>query len=367
MTDSTGTRSDPTIEELVATWDGEATVLRRARSTDALIAVAVHSTDLGPAAGGCRMRTYPSAGAAVEDAQRLASAMTAKLAACDLPFGGGKAVISVPTLPRADERTALLHELAEVVDALGGNYLTAPDMNTSDEDMDVVAERTDHVFCRTPAAGGSGNPAPATAAGVEAGLRAAMAEVFGTDDPTGTTVLVQGVGSVGERVATRLVDDGADVVVCDIDGARADHLAHRLGVRAIPAERWLDEPCDVFSPCAAGGILDEESIPRLQCRLVAGAANNQLRTRADADRLAERGITWVPDHVLNSGGVMKGIGLEILHWSEEELAARIERIGDDIADLLRTARREGRTPLAVAEDLAASRIEKARADRGPRR
>ncbi|WP_195210232.1 Glu/Leu/Phe/Val dehydrogenase family protein [Actinomarinicola tropica] len=355
--------SDRSLEELVDSWDGEATVMRRARSTDALITIGVHSTALGPAAGGCRMRTYRSSAAAVEDAHRLATAMTSKLAVCGLPFGGGKAVLAVPSIPEGDARRDLLLELGELVESLGGLYITAPDMNTSDVDMDVVAERTSHVFCRTAESGGCGNPAPATAAGVEAGLRAAIAHVFGSDDLDGRRVLVQGVGAVGERLARRLTDDGADVVVCDIDEQRADHLARRIGVRAIPAAAWLDEECDVFAPCAAGGILDEGTIPRLRCRLVAGAANNQLRERADADRLAARGITWVPDYVLNSGGVLKGVGMELLHWPPEEVANRLQQVGEDVASLLRRADTEGQTPLAVAETLASDRIDAARATR----
>lgn len=344
------------MEELVREWDGEATVVRRARSSDALLVVAVHSTALGPSAGGCRMRSYGSLADAVHDAHRLASAMTLKFAAASLPFGGGKSVIAVPSVPRGDERRALLHEFGDLVESLGGLYTAAPDMNTSDVDMDVVAERTRHVFCRSADAGGCGSPAPATADGVEVGMRAAMGHVFGSTDPRGRVVLVQGVGAVGERLARRLAADGAEVVVCDLDAERASSVAMDIGGRAIPTEAWISEPCDVLAPCAAGGILDADTIPQLRCRLVAGAANNQLRSSEDAARLAQRGITWVPDYVLNAGGVLKGVGLELLGWTPSEVQERIDRIGDDVAEILRLADEGGRTTLDVAADLARQRI-----------
>ena len=351
--DGTSARS---LEDLLDSWDGEATVVRRARSADALIVVAVHSTVLGPSAGGCRMRSYGSTADAVHDAHRLSSAMTWKFAACGLPFGGGKSVISVPSLPQGDDRRALLREFGELVESLGGLYITAPDMNTSDLDMDVVGERTSHVFCRTEEAGGCGSPAPATADGVEAGMRAAMGHVFGSDDPRGRTVLVQGVGAVGARLARRLAADGAKLVVCDLDESRATRLADEIGARVIPADSWATEECDVLAPCAAGGVLDPSTIDLLRCRLVAGAANNQLRTAADAARLAGRGITWVPDYVLNAGGVLKGMGMELLGWSPEQVQERIRRIGDDVAEILALADRDGRTPFQVAEDRAGARI-----------
>ena len=351
------------LEDLVEGWDGEATVLRRARAVEGVIVVAVHSTLLGPSAGGCRMRTYGSTAEAVHDAHRLSSAMTQKFAACGLPFGGGKSVISVASIPTDDDRRALFHEVGELVESLGGVYIVAPDMNTSDVDMDVVGERTRHVFCRTESAGGCGSPAPATADGVHAGMRAAMGHVFGTDDPTGRVVLVQGVGSVGERLARHLAADGAEVVVCDLDRARAVALADEIGARVVPTDAWIGEPCDVFAPCAAGGVLEPSTIASLRCRLVAGAANNQLRSPDDAVLLAARDITWVPDYVLNAGGVLKGAGLELLGWSPDQVEARVAGIGTIVASLLERADRTGRTTLQVAEDVVAERLADAAAAR----
>jgi leucine dehydrogenase len=333
---------------------------------EGVIVVAVHSTLLGPSAGGCRMRTYGSTAEAVHDAHRLSMAMTQKFAACGLPFGGGKSVIAVPSIPTGEARRELLHEVGELVESLGGLYTAAPDMNTSDVDMDVVGERTRHVFCRTAAAGGCGSPAPATADGVHAGMRAAMRHVFGSDDPHGRIVLVQGVGSVGERLARHLAADGAEVVVCDLDAARARRLADDIGGRAVPVDAWLTEACDVFAPCAAGGVLDETTIDSLRCRLVAGAANNQLATPDDATRLADRGITWVPDYVLNAGGVLKGAGLELLGWTPEHVEARVAGIGAIVASLLERADRTGRTTLQVAEDVVAERLADAAASRARR-
>src|SRR6266508_1964243 len=222
--------------------------------------VCVHSTRLGPACGGTRLKSYAEPAEALRDGLRLSGAMTAKNAVARLPLGGGKAVLAVPEVPEDDRRRELFLRYGDLVRSLGGTYVTACDMNTSERDMDVVGERCPYVFGRSVACGGSGSSAPATATGVFHGIRASVAHAFGSSDLEGRTVLVQGVGSVGRSLALQLGQAGARLLVADV----------------VAPEDALGTACDVFSPNATGGILTPTTIPELRCRIVAGAANNQL-------------------------------------------------------------------------------------------
>jgi len=360
---------DDELEQVLDEWDGELTVVHRARSSEAWMVVAVHSTALGPTAGGCRMMAYPSLAQAVLDAHRLSSAMTAKFAVCDLPLGGGKSVLAVPRIPTGSERVRLLHEFGDLLATLGGLYSSAPDMNTSATDMDVIAEVTDHVFCRSPERGGSGNTAPATAAGVLNGVRATLESLHGSADLAGRRVAVQGAGAVGSILAARLREEGADVALADVDERRARNLADVLGVRVVPADDVLEYPCDVLAPCAVGGVLSAETVPRLGCAGVAGAANNQLADPAVADRLDEAGILWAPDFVVSCGGVLHGVGLEVLGWTTDELEGRLRGIEDTLKGIFARAKADGVSTLAAAEATVRERLARAgRADReAPRR
>ncbi len=346
--------SDSDLERLLEEWEGEVVALHRDRRSGARMIVCVHSTRLGPAGGGTRMKPYPSLAAAVADGQRLASAMTLKFAVHDLPFGGGKAVLYVEALPSGEERRRLLLEFGSFVDSLGGLYSCAPDMNTSAQDMDVIAERTSRVFCRSEAAGGSGDTGPDTAVGVFHGIRASVRHRFG-GDVAGRSVLVQGLGSVGGPLAERLLAAGAEVLVADPDPARVERLAARGAAPVVPAAA-IGARCDVFAPCATGGILSAETIPLLRCGVVAGAANNQLAEPEDAERLRRRGILHAPDYVINSGGVLHGSGLEVLGWSRMQLDRRLEAIGEVLAGIYRTAESEGISTEAAARRLAEARL-----------
>jgi leucine dehydrogenase len=197
------------LEELIRSWDGEQVVVGFDAPTGTWMFVCIHSTKRGPAGGGTRMKTYPSPAAALEDAMRLSEAMTLKMAAADVPFGGGKAVLAVPSLPEGAERRRLLLRYAELAASLGANFQTGPDVNTTTADMDVIAERHSYVFCRSEEWGGSGDPGPATARGVFHGIRATVSHVFGSPDLDGRVVLVQGVGDVGARLAEQLAEAGA--------------------------------------------------------------------------------------------------------------------------------------------------------------
>ncbi|HEX2049396.1 MAG TPA: Glu/Leu/Phe/Val dehydrogenase dimerization domain-containing protein [Actinomycetota bacterium] len=352
------------LQELFETWDGEMVATRYERDAGVWMFVCVHSTQLGPGTGGTRMKSYASPYDALRDGMRLSGAMTLKFAVVGLPLGGGKAVIAIPEIPQGDERVALMRRYGEFVGSLGGTYRTAPDMNTSERDMDIVGDVCGYAFCRSPERGGSGNTAPATATGVFHAVRASLAHATGSDDLGDRIVTVQGAGAVGARLAELLVAAGARVRVADVDQTRAEAAASASGAVAVPSDDVLHEECDVFAPCAIGGVLDERSIPRLRCRVVAGAANNQLATPADARRLHEAGILWAPDFVANAGGVLHGGGFEVLGWGPEEVERSLEGIGDTLRDVFERAERDGVTTLDAAERLAHERLAAASASAG---
>ena len=256
------------------------------------------------------------------------------------------------------ERRRLLHDFGLFVKSLGGLYSCAPDMNTSAEDMDVIAEVCPFVFCKTEAAGGSGDTAPDTAVGVYHGIRAACRFAFGTDDLGGRTVFVQGAGGVGMPLIHMLKRAGASVTAADLDPTRLAELT-AAGIQVTSPDEALGAACDVLSPCATGGQLNERTIPGLRCRVVAGAANNQLEKPADAKLLQRRGIVYAPDFVINSGGVLHGGGLEEQGWTRETLEARLAGIGDAIYQILQTADREGLDTDTAARRLALARLDAA--------
>src|SRR4051794_15814872 len=232
--------------------------------------IGVHSTRRGTAGGGTRMRVYSRPEDALADALQLSAAMTRKFAVCDLPRGGGKGVLAVPALPQGEARVELLHRYGEFITSLGGLYSTGPDMNTSEHDMDLIAERCPYVFCRTVENGGSGSTSPATARGVFYGIEASAQHALGVADLQGVRVLVQGAGSVGGLLAGYLAEAGADLLVSDVDRDRIT-----VGASVAP-EDVITTDCDVLAPCAVGGIVNAETIDALRCKVIAGAANNQL-------------------------------------------------------------------------------------------
>ena len=346
------------MEDLLVRWNGESVSVHRDRETGALMFICVHSTRLGPAAGGTRMKHYPDAGAALTDGMRLAEAMSLKFASVGFPHGGGKAVIALPAaeIPHGEERRRLLREFGAFVNSLGGLYSCAPDMNTSAADMDVIAGVTPFVFCKTEAAGGAGDTAPDTAVGVLHGIRAVCRYVFGSDDLSSRSVLVQGAGGVGGHLIELLMQNDVSVMASDVDPSRASAL-ERHGIRTVQPEDALTTECDVLAPCAVGGILNARSIPGLRCKVVAGGANNQLQELADAERLRERGIAYAPDFVINAGGVLHGGGLEEQHWTRAELDARLAGIGDAVYETLQRAGRDGLSTDAAARRIALARID----------
>ncbi|MCR3722025.1 MULTISPECIES: Glu/Leu/Phe/Val dehydrogenase dimerization domain-containing protein [Prauserella salsuginis group] len=339
-------------------WDGEMTCVRHDERTGASFVIALHSTTLGPAAGGTRAMAYPSLDEAVTDARRLARAMSLKMAAADLPIGGGKSVIMLPT-PRAqlDDRRwrEILSVHAHNLELLNGSYWTGPDVGTGSEDMDVLARTTRFAFGRSVAAGGPGSSAEATAQGVFSAIRASVREV-GEPGLDGLRILVQGLGAVGSRVATLVAEAGARLLVTDVDEARCGpHVA--AGARIVPAEEVTRTECDVFAPCATGGVIDTDIATMLPARVVAGAANNILATDGAERVLHDRGIIVAPDFVANGGGALHLIGREVLGWSESDVLARTVLIEKALDEVFTSARKQRITPLQAATAGAVERIQ----------
>jgi leucine dehydrogenase len=339
------------FEEQFERWDGEEAVVRYDRETGAWIFVCIHSTVLGPAAGGTRLRVYPTPADGLADAMKLSRAMTVKWAGANLPSGGGKAVLAVSELPTGDARRELLLRYGDVVQSLGGLYRTAGDMNITPNDLDVVHERCEWVYGTTS---GGGNSGRGTAIAVHAGLEASAEHVFGSSDLRGRSVLVQGAGAVGEVLVRLLQDDGADVLVSDVDDARA----RATGATVISPDDVYDTECDIYSPCAIGGTLNAGTIERLRCKIVGGSANNQLAEPEDAARLHERGILYAPDFIINAGGIIQLYLLEDRGVSEDEMQRALHGVGDTLRDIFA----RGGDPADAAEELAAERIAQKRAE-----
>jgi leucine dehydrogenase len=348
------------FESLLRDWDGEETVVRFDEPSGSWMFVGVHSTILGPGMGGTRMKTYAEPADGLRDVLRLSSAMTSKMAMASVPLGGGKAVLAVPEIPQGRARRELLLRYGDLVESLHGTYVTACDMNTGPPDMDVIAERCSSVLGRTEAHGGSGTSAPNTAVGVFHGIRAAVAHAFGSDDLDGRTVALQGVGAVGEPLSHLLAEAGARLTLADVDDVRAKELGEELEAEVVPADRIAEVECDVFAPCATGGVLNRGSIPNLRCRVVAGAANNQLGEPEDAERLAERGILYASDYVVNAGGVIHLVSYEVLDEGDAEVQARLRGIGDTLGEVFVRAEADGISTGAAADAIVEQRLTAAR-------
>lgn len=317
--------------------------------------IAVHSTALGPAAGGLRMRTYRDEAEALDDVLRLSRGMSLKNAAAGLPLGGGKAVIMGD--PARDKTPELLRAMGRAVQSLGGRYWTAEDMGMSTDDMGVLAGETAFVAGLAGGAFASGDPSPVTARGVFNAIRRSAARRLGSDDLAGRKVALQGLGHVGGALAALLHGAGARLVVSDIDAGRTARAAERFGAEVVPGDAIHAAEAEIFAPCAIGAILNARTVPQLRASIVAGAANNQLATPEDGKSLHARGILYAPDFVANGGGIIN-VAAEILRiadrgpWVEQKLAALDATLGA----IYDTARRENRAPSDVAESVAEARI-----------
>ena len=321
----------------------EELVVRRGRRSGHYAAVAIHSTALGPALGGMRIWHYPEPIEAIRDALRLARGMTYKAAVAGLDLGGGKGVICAPELPpTVEERRALLLDFGDLVESLGGRYITAEDVGATPGDLAIVAERTEHVTGLAAERGGSGDPSPFTAMGIEAAMRACARERFDSPDLAGACIGIAGLGHVGASLARRLADAGAVLVVSDLDrGKRA--IADALGARWVEPEHELLVDCDILAPCALGGAIDRRVAPLLRCAVVCGCANNQLADDSVADELDDRGILYAPDYVVNAGGLIH-VYREIQGYSEEEATELVLGIEETLDRVLELAHEQEITP-----------------------
>jgi leucine dehydrogenase len=319
--------------------------------------IALHSTHLGPGAGGTRFWHYAEPKNAMRDALRLSRGMSYKNAMAGLPMGGGKAVILADD--KGTKTPEMLTAFADAVEALGGRYVTAEDVGISEADMARVAERTQYVS-GLPVEGkdaAGGDPGPFTAMGIYHGIKAAVRHKLGKDSLDGVHVAIQGTGSVGGGVARLLAKDGARLTLADIDAARAEALARELGGKAVASDAIMSVSCDVFSPNALGAILDDEGIARLDCKIVAGGANNQLARAHHGPMLADRGILYAPDYVINAGGIIS-VTLEYLARTDgqacdiNDVRERIATIPGRLEQIWQESDRTGVSPDQVADRMA---------------
>lgn len=351
-----GAGADP--DDPANAW-GEQLVFCSSPETGLRAIIAIDSTVLGPAIGGTRFRAYASTEEAVRDVRLLASAMTVKAALAGLPVGGGKAVIIAE--PARDKTEALLRAYGRFVHTLGGRYIAAQDVGTTPADLDVVGTETPYVTGLTESRGGGGNPSPFTARGVFQATTAAALHRNGTPELTGLHVVVLGVGSVGAALVDMLVEAGARVTIADAADDRVAAVRAQHDVESVPWQSAHSTPCDVFAPCALGGVLNADTIAELDCWAVVGAANNQLAEPNGAELLTRRGVLYVPDFLASAGGLIAGTTEKL--WApfrRESAMAAIDAIHDRTLMVLRRADADGRSTVDTAFALARERIDAVR-------
>lgn len=341
-------------------YDYEQVVICQDKNSGLKAIIAIHDTTLGPALGGLRMWTYDSEDAAIEDALRLAKGMTYKAAAAGLNLGGGKTVLIGD--PKKDKSEELFRSLGRYIEGLNGRYITAEDVGTNVEDMDLIHLETKYVTGISPAFGSSGNPSPVTAYGVYKGMKAAAKEAFDNDSLKGLTIAVQGVGNVAYSMCEYLHQEGAKLVVTDINEDNVQRAVDAFGAEKVAPDAIYDVECDIFSPCALGGIINDDTIPRLKCKVVAGSANNQLREDRHGDTLDELGIVYAPDYVINAGGLIN-VADELQGYNRERAMKKVEGIYDTIAKIFEIAKRDGIPSYKAADRLAEERIASLRQSR----
>jgi len=326
--------------------------------------VAIHSTVRGPAAGGCRMWPYATAEEALDDALRLARGMTYKNAVADLELGGGKSVIIGDS--RTMKTPALFEAFGRAVQQLGGRYWTAEDVGVSPDDLKATSRTTRFVAGLEGRRSSSGDPSPVTAEGVFRGVKLGVKHAHGSDSLDGVTVAIQGVGHVGAYLADKLHAAGARLVISDVNETALQQVAERTGAQIVPTAAIFDVEADVFAPCALGGSISAETLPRLRARVIAGGANNQLASLEIGRQVFERGITYAPDYVINGGGIIN-VASEIRGLQRDEafdadwVAAKLDRLMHTLDEVLARSTEEGRPTHEIAGEIARMRIEAARA------
>lgn len=319
--------------------------------------IAIHDTTLGPALGGTRMWPYRSTHEALRDVLRLSEGMTYKAAVAGLELGGGKAVIIGDS--KRDKTPELLRAHGRFVETLGGRYITAEDVGIGVEDMEYVYEETKHVTGIRSSPHGSGDPSPVTAYGVYNGIKASCVKKLGSDDLSDVSVAVQGAGHVGYYLCENLAGDGARISICDIDEERVHKVVSDFGAAPVEPDEIYDVECDVFAPCALGAVINDGTLRRLRCQIVAGGANNQLEEDRHGDALDAKGILYAPDYVINAGGLINVYG-EIVGYGIETAKEKARGIYETLLSIYDIAAEEGIPTYRAADRLARDRIRKAK-------
>ncbi|UCD56906.1 MAG: Glu/Leu/Phe/Val dehydrogenase [Candidatus Hydrogenedentota bacterium] len=344
------------IFQRMAEYDYEELIFFQDRSTGLQAIVAIHNTALGPALGGCRFWHYTSERAAIDDVLRLARGMTYKASVAGLNLGGGKSVIIGN--PKTHKTEALLRAFGRFIHTLRGRYIVAEDVGTSTEDMRIIHKETKYVVGLETTRGGSGDPSPVTAYGVLHGMKACARAVFGTGNLGGLTVAIQGAGNVGYHLAKYLAKEGARIMITDIYKNKARRVVDEFGAQYVNPDKIYSVKCDILSPCALGGILDDKSIRRLKCRIVAGSANNQLKSDRHGDKVERRGILYAPDYVINAGGLIN-VAEELRGYDRSRALRKAAGIYNAVARVIRIANKEEMPTHLAADKMAERRIERA--------
>ena len=317
--------------------------------------VAIHSTTLGPSLGGTRFYPFESEDDALRDVLRLSRGMTYKAAAAGLDLGGGKAVIIGD--PKRIKTEELLRAYGRFIETLGGRYITAEDIGTTRDDMDMVHRETRYVTGISPELGGSGDPSPVTAYGTFLGMQACAEEAWGEHGLDGRTVAVQGVGKVGYHLVKHLIEEGAKVIVSDVDVDAVARVVRDFDVETAEPNKIHAVDCDVFAPCAMGGVIRDDTIPELKCKVVAGSANNQLERPEHGEILSQLGIVYAPDYVINAGGLIN-VADELQGYNQERAMARVESVYRTLREIFNISRDRHISTSAAADTFAEERVGK---------
>lgn len=338
------------IFDYLEKYDYEQLVFCQDKATGLKAIISIHDTTLGPALGGTRIWDYETEEEAIIDSLRLARGMTYKNAAAGLNLGGGKTVIMGD--PEKIKSEELFRAFGRFVEGLNGRYITAEDMNAGTQDMGYINDETDYVVGLE---GKSGNPSPVTAFGVFRGILAAANEVYGSDDLTGKVVAVQGLGAVGYGVCEHLKEAGAELIVTDIRKESIERAVEELGAKAVDPDDIYGVDCDIFSPCAMGAIVNDFTIEKFKCKIIAGSANNQLAEDKHGDMLKEKDILYVPDYVINSGGVIN-VYEELKGYNQERAMSRAAAIYDVVKRVIKISKEENIATYKAADRMAENRI-----------
>ena len=340
----------------MSTFDHEQVVFCNDNETGLKAIIAIHNTVLGPALGGTRMWMYNNEQEALNDVLRLSRGMTYKAAISGLNLGGGKAVIIGDS--RKDKTEALMRRFGKFVNSLGGKYITAEDVGIGTKDMEYVMQETKHVTGIPESYGGGGDPSPVTAYGVYMGMKASAKEQWGNDSLAGKKILVQGIGHVGENLVKHLTDEGAKVFVNDINEERLKLIAQQFNTEIVLGDACYDLDIDIYAPCALGATLNDATIARLKCSIIAGAANNQLADEMiHGDALMKKGVIWAPDFLINAGGLINVYSeLQGKGYNRERAMNQASKIYDTTLDILKSSKKENIATIAAAKRIAEKRI-----------